>query len=106
MACLRNASVGNIILGINNVSADTFNPVYGDSFIPDLPSQLFREGRFTPVEYMGGHCTNDGRTFVGGKPQDFVTNQDIVTHVFQKRWYNVVCLHALLYLWMLKLTRV
>ena len=28
---------------------------------------------------------NDGRTFVGGSPEDFVTDEDVVTRVFS-RW--------------------
>jgi carboxylesterase type B len=90
MACLRKASVDQIILGINNATTDTFDPVFGDEFMPALPSQLFREGRFTPVEYMGGHCTNDGRSFNGGSPDDFHSDADITRLIFDKRWTGVV----------------
>ncbi|KAI0037229.1 Alpha/Beta hydrolase protein [Vararia minispora EC-137] len=88
MVCLRNASLDQVILGINSQPQGAFSPVFGDRFMPELPSDLFRAGRFSPVEYMAGHCTNDGRTFVGGSPRDFVTDTDIVSRVFS-RWPGV-----------------
>ena len=94
MACLRNVTVENLILGINNETTDTWNPVTGDAFLPDLPSQLFREGRFTPVEYMGGHCSGDGHTFSYGSPTTMLSDADIVKDIFEDRWIGVVRLFS------------
>ena len=90
MACLRNASLENIIFGINNQTLGALSPVYGDAFVPDIPSQLFRDGRFTPVEYMGGHCSGDGHTFSYGSPTTTLSDADIVTQIFKHRWVGVV----------------
>lgn len=90
MTCLRNVTLDDLILGINNQSTDTWNPVYGDSFLPDLPSQLFRDGRFTPVEYLGGHCSGDGHSFSYGTPTTMLSEADIVNKVFTGRWVGVV----------------
>ena len=92
MACLRNASLENIILGINNQTLGALSPVYGDAFVPDIPSQLFRDGRFTPVEYMGGHCSGDGHTFSNGSPTETLSDADIIDEVFTGRWIGVVSL--------------
>ncbi|KAK0444571.1 Alpha/Beta hydrolase protein [Desarmillaria tabescens] len=54
-------------------------------FLPGLPSRLIESGNFSTVEFIGGHCTNDGRTFAGGPPEDFVTDADIERLVFS-RW--------------------
>ncbi|KZV76723.1 alpha/beta-hydrolase [Peniophora sp. CONT] len=89
MACLRNVTVDDLILGINNQTTDTWNPVYGDAFLPDLPSQLLRDGRFTPVEYMGGHCSGDGHTFSYGSPTTMLSEADIVAKIFENRWVGV-----------------
>ena len=90
MSCLRNVTVDDLIHGINNQTTDTWNPVYGDAFLPDLPSQLFRDRRFTPVEYMGGHCSGDGHTFSYGSPTTMLSDTDIVTKIFDDRWVGVV----------------
>ncbi|TFY78665.1 hypothetical protein EWM64_g5346 [Hericium alpestre] len=85
LACLREASIENVIAGINAVGTGDIAPVVDGTFIPALPSHLIANGRFSEVDFIGGHCANDGRTFVGGKPSDFVTDADIVKHVFP-RW--------------------
>lgn len=74
---------------INHASLGGFGPVVDGTFLPDLPSVLFAQGRFAAVDFVGGHCTNDGRTFVGGTPADFVTDADIIARVFS-RWGNQV----------------
>ena len=39
---------------------------------------------------MGGHCSTEGRTFVGGPPEDFVTTEDVVRLVFRRWGMHVV----------------
>ncbi len=41
------------------------------------------------MDFIGGHCTGDGNTFVGGTPSQFVTDDDIRVRVFS-RWPAVV----------------
>ncbi|KAF4586560.1 hypothetical protein EYR38_010839 [Pleurotus pulmonarius] len=53
-------------------------------FLPDLPSHLIASGRFTNVGLIGGHCTNDGRTFVGGTPAQFNSEEDIRRLLFAR----------------------
>lgn len=45
--------------------------------MPGLPTRLIASGSFIPVEYIGGHCTGDGRTFTLGQPDDFQTDEDV-----------------------------
>lgn len=87
MTCLRNASVGAIVAAINHVQEGMVSPVVDgpNGFLPQLPATLITAGNFSKVEFVGGHCTNDGRTFVGGQPSQFVTDQDVATRVFS-RW--------------------
>ena len=80
---------GAIVSAINHANLGRVAPVGDCSFLPDLPSVLIAQGRFASVDFIGGHCTNDGRTFVGGSPADFVTDEDIATRVFS-RWGNHV----------------
>ncbi|KAK0217400.1 alpha/beta-hydrolase [Armillaria nabsnona] len=90
MACLRRASLGALVSAINSMPT---NPLYQFSpviegptgFLPGLPSRLIESGNFSTVEFIGGHCANDGRTFAGGAPEDFVTDSDIKRLVFS-RW--------------------
>lgn len=56
-----------------------------NGFLPQLPSRLITNGQFNKVDFIGGHCSNDGRTFVGGSPSQFVTDNDVTTLVFE-RW--------------------
>ena len=81
--------LGAIVSALNKANLGRVAPVVDGSFLPDLPSVLIEQGRFAAVDFVGGHCTNDGRTFVGGAPSDFVTDQDIATRVFS-RWGNHV----------------
>ena len=115
LSCLRSASVGeySYLLGficcywylstgaissaINR--AGPFSPVVDgpNGFFPALPGTLFASGNFSTVEFIGGHCTNDGRTFVGGDPSDFVTDADVIERVFA-RFSTLVRLSASRYL--------
>ncbi|EJD48912.1 alpha/beta-hydrolase, partial [Auricularia subglabra TFB-10046 SS5] len=83
--CLRSAPLENIVRAINGVPTGRPSAVVDGDFLPALPSRLLAEGRFARVEVVAGHCANDGRTFAGGRPEDFVTNADIATRVFG-RW--------------------
>ncbi|KDQ22436.1 hypothetical protein PLEOSDRAFT_1051283 [Pleurotus ostreatus PC15] len=87
MQCLRSASMGAIVSAINH---NTVIPVIDGpgGFLPDLPSRLIASGKFSNVEFIGGHCTNDGRTFVGGTPEQFNTEDDIRRLLFA-RWPSV-----------------
>ncbi|KAF4580397.1 hypothetical protein EYR40_003113 [Pleurotus pulmonarius] len=87
MQCLRSASMGAIVSAINH---NTVIPVIEGpgGFLPDLPSRLIASGKFNNVEFIGGHCTNDGRTFVGGTPEQFNTEDDIRRLLFA-RWPRV-----------------
>ncbi|KAL5498324.1 hypothetical protein ACEPAH_2466 [Sanghuangporus vaninii] len=87
MGCLRNASPGAIVAAINSIPAGMLAPVVDgpSGILPELPNTLITSGRFSSVDFMGGHCTTEGRTFVGGPPQDFVTDADVARLVF-KRW--------------------
>ncbi|KIP02556.1 hypothetical protein PHLGIDRAFT_44347, partial [Phlebiopsis gigantea 11061_1 CR5-6] len=81
MPCMRNASLGAIVSAVNQANLGRVAPVVDGKFLPDLPSVLIEQGKFAAVDFVGGHCTNDGRTFVGGSPSDFVTDDDITTRV-------------------------
>lgn len=84
MSCLRTASVGAIVAAINE--AGGFSPVVDgpNGILPDLPNTLLTQGKFHTVDFIGGHCTNDGTMFVGGTPDDFKTDEDIIERVFGK----------------------
>ncbi|KAF9458163.1 Alpha/Beta hydrolase protein [Collybia nuda] len=90
MKCLREASWGAIVSAINRTPNGQFAPmIEGPSgFLPDLPSRLISAGKFHPVDFIGGHCTGDGKHFAGGRPEQFVTDDDIRTRVFS-RWPGV-----------------
>lgn len=77
LGCLRTASLESIVTGINAIGVGRIGPTVDGTFIPDLPSRLLRDGRFNTVDLLAGHCTNDGRTFAGGQPSQFVTDADI-----------------------------
>ena len=69
--------IESIVTGINAIGVGRIGPTVDGTFIPDLPSRLLRDGRFNTVDLLAGHCTNDGRTFAGGQPSQFVTDADI-----------------------------
>lgn len=66
-------------------------------FLPELPGALIATGRFSNVDFIGGHCTNDGRTFVGGAPSQFVTDEDIMNLLFDHWGSHIVSYHLLLF---------
>ncbi|KAJ6468143.1 Alpha/Beta hydrolase protein [Mycena vitilis] len=84
MPCLRKASLGAIVSAINRVKGGEFSPVIDGDFLPDLPSRLIAAGKISNVDFIGGHCTGDGNTFVGGSPDDFQTDDDIRRIVFAR----------------------
>ncbi|KAJ7245630.1 Alpha/Beta hydrolase protein [Mycena haematopus] len=90
MPCLRKASLGAIVSAINRIPNGAFAPVIEDAngFLPDLPSRLIASGKIQNVQFVGGHCTGDGKTFAGGSPEDFQTDDDIRRIVFS-RWPGV-----------------
>ncbi|KAF7328612.1 Carboxylic ester hydrolase [Mycena sanguinolenta] len=90
MPCFRKASLGAIVSAINRIPNGAFAPVIedADGFLPDLPSRLIASNKYQNVEFTGGHCTGDGKTFAGGSPADFVTDDDIRRIVFA-RWPGV-----------------
>ncbi|KAH9477586.1 Lipase 1 [Psilocybe cubensis] len=85
LSCMRNASVGAIVSAINRLPNDLSPVIDGDNgFLPDLPSHLINAGKFSTVEFLGGHCTGDGATFVGGTPDQFKTDDDIRNILFAR----------------------
>lgn len=79
---------------INHVPAGMFAPVVSGpgTILPDLPAALIRSGNFPVVDYVGGHCTNDGRTFTSGTPTTLLTQQQLVAAVL-KRWPSLASLN-------------
>ncbi|EGO03357.1 hypothetical protein SERLA73DRAFT_69239 [Serpula lacrymans var. lacrymans S7.3] len=88
LACLRGASLGAIVSAVNHVPTGQVSPVIDGKFLPDYPSRLIAAGNFSTVDFIGGHCANDGRTFVGGSPSQFTTDEDVATIPFM-RWPSV-----------------
>ncbi|KAL1758390.1 Alpha/Beta hydrolase protein [Schizophyllum commune] len=99
LSCLRDASIASIVSATNRIlngaftpdvdSRDVYNSLPGaHGFMSDLPSALIRAGNFSAVDFLGGHTTGDGKTFAGGRPKDFQTDQDIRDITF-KRWPGV-----------------
>ncbi|KAF4580259.1 hypothetical protein EYR40_003193 [Pleurotus pulmonarius] len=72
-----------IVSAINHASVPPVVEGPG-GFLPDLPSHLIASGRFNSVGLIGGHCTNDGRTFVGGTPAQFNSEGDIRILLFPR----------------------
>ncbi|KAG9218092.1 hypothetical protein CCMSSC00406_0010251 [Pleurotus cornucopiae] len=83
MQCLRSA----IVSAINH---NTVIPMIDGpgGFLPDLPSRLIASGKFNNIEFIGGHCTNDGRTFVVGTPEQFNTEDD-TRRFLLTRWSGI-----------------
>ena len=116
MPCLRNASIGELpnqndtfnslpsrnhqgalVAAANHVPMGRVYPeVDGpDGFLPELPSRLITSRSISKVDFIGGHCPNDGRTFVGGSSEDFVTDEDVATMVFSRWGSHIVSLRIL-----------
>ncbi|KAF8997733.1 alpha/beta-hydrolase [Cyathus striatus] len=95
MACVRNGTTAQFIDIINTNPNGAFSPqAEGPTgFLPQYPSRLIAEGKFNNVEFIGGHCTGDGKTFAVGTPDQFVTDDDIRRLVFS-RWPSVVSTNA------------
>ena len=109
MSCLRNSSIGTsryslnstirltafsgaITAAINANPQGYYSPVVDGpgGFLPELPATLITSGNFSSVDFIGGHCTDDGSLFVGGTPDQFVTDQDIIDLVFPRWGDNIV----------------
>ncbi|KAH8834779.1 alpha/beta-hydrolase [Flagelloscypha sp. PMI_526] len=90
LACLRTAPLSSIVDAINNLTNNRWDPVPDgpNGFLPDIPAKLVKQGRFAPVDVIVGVTSGDGKTFCGGKPEDFVTENDIRTKTFS-RWLSV-----------------
>ncbi|KAF5350804.1 hypothetical protein D9758_010360 [Tetrapyrgos nigripes] len=92
LPCMRNASLGAIVSAINLTPNGFFAPVVegqnSNAFLPDFPSRLIKSGNFSTVEFNGGHCTGDGKTFASGSPDQFQTPDDVKRIVFS-RWPSV-----------------
>ncbi|KAJ7489622.1 Alpha/Beta hydrolase protein [Mycena galericulata] len=98
MPCLRNASVDvyiprAIVSAINRIGIGAFAPIIEGpgGFLPDLPSRLIATGKFSDVEFVGGHCTGDGKYFAnlaGGSPDNIQTDGDIRRIIFS-HWTGV-----------------
>lgn len=88
---LTSSFLGAIVSAINRTLDGQMSPVIEGpfGFLPELPSRLISAGKFHSVDFVGGHCTGDGKSFAGGKPEQFVTDDDIRTRVFL-RWPGVV----------------
>ncbi|KAJ7798785.1 alpha/beta-hydrolase [Mycena leptocephala] len=86
MPCLRNAFLGAIVSAISRVPNGAFAPVIEgpNGFLPDLPSRLITAGKINNAEFVGGHCTGDGKSFAGGTPDNFQTDDDIRQRVFSR----------------------
>ena len=92
MVVIRSSRTLGALVSASNRNPDgAYAPIVDgpNGFLPDLPSRLITTGRFNLVDFIGGHCTGDGNTFVGGTPSQFVTDDDIRVRVFS-RWPAVV----------------
>ncbi|KAG8812784.1 hypothetical protein FRC18_002790 [Serendipita sp. 400] len=91
MACLRSAPLSTLIKSINSVRTNFLAPTIDgkNGFLPDLPSKMIRESRFSPgLDLIAGHCTNDGQNFAGN-PANLHTDADIVATIV-KRYRHMV----------------
>jgi len=87
MSCLRNTSLDILIKAINANPSGAWAPVIDGTFLPDLASKLIPEHRFSKVNFIGGHCSNDGRTFAGSN-KSVITAADVVTDI-EKRYHHL-----------------
>ncbi|KIJ35249.1 hypothetical protein M422DRAFT_262418 [Sphaerobolus stellatus SS14] len=85
--CLRAASLTSLIQADNIVPPGKFSPTVSGpgTILPDSPANLIRKGKFAFVEYIAGHCTNDGTTFTSGTPATVLTTADFVANLLD-RW--------------------
>ncbi|GJJ10349.1 hypothetical protein Clacol_004575 [Clathrus columnatus] len=91
LECLRQASLGSLISALNTVAPGQFGPIVSGpgTILPELPAALIREGKFALVDYVGGHCSNDGRTFTNGTPTTLLTEAQLIAAVLD-RWPSLV----------------
>lgn len=89
-------AIGALTAAINAIEENVFMPTIDDDFLPDLPSTLIASGNFSAIDFVGGHCADDGSIFVGGTPDQFVTDQDVMDIVFVK-WGDGVVSWGLLF---------
>lgn len=82
---------GSLISALNSIPAGQFSPVVSGpgTILPDFPAALIREGKFALVDYTGGHCTNDGRSFTDGTPTTLLTQAQLIAAVLN-RWPSLV----------------
>ncbi|KXS11919.1 alpha/beta-hydrolase [Gonapodya prolifera JEL478] len=67
MGCLRSTSAGTLIAAINHRPQPycKYLPIVDKETIPDIPSRLLQQGKFSKVPVLAGHTTNDGTAFTG-----------------------------------------
>ena len=63
LACLRNQSFDTLNKAFNTTPSTLFGPVVDGDFIPDITSNILREGRFVKVPLLVGANTDEGTTF-------------------------------------------
>lgn len=89
LACLRAAPLESIVRAINNKpSTCKFLPVIDGALITDYPSRLVAQGKIQKVDYLGGHCTDDGSIFVGDPAYLANTTEGFVAAI--KRRYTTL----------------
>ncbi|GJJ10348.1 hypothetical protein Clacol_004574 [Clathrus columnatus] len=87
LECLRQVSLGTLIAASNQVAPGQFSPIVSGpgTILPDSPTALIRAGKFALIDYIGGHCSNDGRTFTDGTPTTLLTQDQLIAAVLA-RW--------------------
>jgi len=85
--------LGAIIAAVNTVNPGKMSPVVSGpgTILPDFPANLIRQGKIAHVDYIGGHCTNDGTIFTAGTPTTLTTEDQLVAAVLD-RWPSLVSL--------------
>ncbi|PVF95225.1 alpha/beta-hydrolase [Serendipita vermifera] len=86
MACLRAAPLSTLIKSINNVKTNYLAPTIDgpDGFIPDLPSRLISQKKFSRgLDVIAGHTSNDGQNWAGN-PANLNSDADIVTTILKR----------------------
>lgn len=87
----RFGNTGALVSAVNHVQSGKFAPIISGpgTILPDFPAELIRTGQFTCIDYIGGHCSNDGRTFTSGSPTTLLTEDQLIAAVL-KRWPSLV----------------
>jgi len=63
LACLRGSSFDTLNTAFNTTPTTSFGPVVDGDFIPDITSNMLREGRFVKVPLLVGANTDEGTSF-------------------------------------------